>query len=92
MKQQLHFISYMRVTAMVMVVIYHCVSYYCVWDFPGFRSDIYGIFAKFLNYIDMPAFVFVSGYLYSFNLLGGGKYKNNKKFIEGKCKRLLLPQ
>ena len=41
----------------------------------------------------MPAFVFVSGYLYSFNLLGGGggKFKNNKKFIEGKCKRLLLP-
>lgn len=65
----------MRVTAMVMVVIYHCVSYYCVWDFPGFRSDIYGIFAKFLNYIDMPAFVFVSGYLYSFNLLGGGNIK-----------------
>ena len=88
-------ISYMRIIAMIMVVLYHCFYQFatgysmCVNLFP--HIDVYEHFTKFLNSIDMPMFVFASGYLFSYLKNQCHKYSDGKEFLLKKVKRLLLP-
>lgn len=80
---------------MVMVVIYHCIYQFfmgysmCVNLFP--HIDVYEHIAKFLNSIDMPMFVFASGYLFSYLKNRCQKYSDGKEFLLKKVKRLLIP-
>ncbi len=85
-------IVYIRVVATLMVVFYHCLCFYTpIWPLTNVRVNEYYVLADFLNSIDMPAFVFISGYLYSYLKLEKGKYQDNKAFVVNKVKRLLIP-
>lgn len=89
---RLTYVSYLRVMAMMMVVLYHCLCYYTsVWNYDdAVTIDAYYCLACFLNHIDMPMFVFISGFLYACKLNRGG-YCDTSKFIKSKIKRLLAP-
>ena len=88
-------VSYLRIIAMIMVVIYHCFyqfgSGYSMSEniFP--HIDLYEHLNKFLNSIDMPMFVFVSGYLFAYLKTKCQKYSDGKEFLLKKVKRLLIP-
>ncbi len=88
-------VSYLRIIAMMMVVVYHCLYQFstgyemCVNTF--LHIDGYQHLNKFLNSIDMPMFVFVSGYLFSYLKTKCQKYSDGKEFLLKKVKRLLIP-
>ena len=89
MKQE---ILYMRVIAMLMVIFYHSVCFYTrIWGAEYLYVPAWQFVASFLNYIDMPAFVFISGYLYAFMKFEKGKYGNERTFLKEKAKRLMIP-
>lgn len=90
---RLSYISFLRVVAMSMVVLFHCLAYYSdsIWQYPDPDVEGYGIFAHFLNVIDMPMFVFISGFLYSYLREAKGKYKDNMAFVKNKVRRLMVP-
>lgn len=39
----------------------------------------------------MPLFIFISGFIYSYNKLERDKYSDKNLFIENKFKRLIIP-
>lgn len=85
-------IIYFRVVAMMMVVFFHCLGFYTHgWPFEELYVPAWQFVGSLLNYIDMPAFVFISGFLYAYLKLERGKYNDDKVFLKGKTKRLLLP-
>lgn len=90
---RLTYISFLRVVAMTMVVLFHCLAYYSdsIWQYPDPDVAGYGIFARFLNVIDMPMFVFISGFLYAYLREAKGKYKDNMAFLTNKARRLMVP-
>lgn len=86
-------ISYLRVLAMLMIVMFHCLCLNAgIWSFIFDYNYVrcYRIFANFLNLLDLPIFFFVAGYLYSF-LYDKGVYPNAINFLFKKIQRLLLP-
>lgn len=88
-------VSLLRTLAMVMVVAYHCV-YQFAFGYPMCDNafspiEFYLHLNKFLNSIDMPMFVLVSGYLLAYLKTKKGKYSDGKDFFIKKAKRLLLP-
>lgn len=87
--KRLYNISLLRVMAMASVVYYHCLCYYSWSPHEGYESVIR--FSKFIVAINMPLFVFLSGYLYSYLRMDCKKYTDNRKFLIGKAKRLLMP-
>lgn len=85
-------ISYMRVLAMLMVVLFH--SYYVyvgTWPFNAPEIGMYNLFCKTLHRIDMNIFVFISGYLYFKQRYEKRKYQECLLFIINKTKRLIFP-
>lgn len=60
-------ITYIRFSATLMVVVYHSLCLYTNrWTYSDMPPiALYEHFAEILNRIDMPAFVFISGYLFS---------------------------
>ena len=90
---RLTYISFLRVVAMTMVVLFHCLAYYSdsIWQYADPDVSGYGIFARFLNVIDMPMFVFISGFLYAYLREAKGKYKDNMAFLRNKARRLMVP-
>lgn len=84
-------VSYFRVTAMIMVIIYHCLCYYGVWADSSIINPIYVGLCKFMNSIDMPVFFIISAFLYTEKLLNTEEYNNSKEFLKRKAKRLLIP-
>lgn len=81
----------MRVTAMLMVVIYHSLCIYGIWPDSPFTVVSYMGWAKFLNSIDMPIFFFLPGYLYAYKLSDTDSYMCNYSFFLKKFKRLMCP-
>lgn len=84
-------ISYFRVTAMLMVVCYHCLCYYGIWPDSIVIHPQYVRLCKFLNSIDMPVFFMLSAYLYTDKLLKKKAYNDTWLFVKKKVKRLLIP-
>lgn len=84
-------VSYFRVGAMMIVIIYHCLCYYGVWADSPITNPIYVGLCKFMNSIDMPVFFIISGFLYADKLLNTEKYNNSTDFFKKKIKRLLIP-
>jgi len=88
-------ISYLRVSAMLMVVLFHCLCYYTPtfgnfgWNAPQIPAYIY--LSQIMDALDMPIFVYVSGYLFSSFYFRYDKYKDTRCFLKGKVKRLLIP-
>lgn len=83
-------ISLLRVIAMVSVVFYHCLCYYGIWS-SKFVIEGYRDFDIFLVSVNMPLFVFLSGYLYAYLRNNFHKYQDSKTFVFKKSKRLLIP-
>ena len=97
-------IMYVRITAMMFVVLYHCYCFYGVWKSPSIYNvsnlptetvswaSAYTTIAKIVNNFTLPTFFFLSGLLYF-------KYSNRKRedknaliiFLKKKFIRLLLP-
>lgn len=69
-------ISILRVSAMLMVVFYHCLCPYSIWDgsdfYIGFHVLIWDVEAGMLAYIHLPIFFLISGYLYGYKRIRGG--------------------
>ena len=87
-------ISEIRVSAMLMIVLFHCLAYNC-GGWPEFGNSIlYGNFVvacnRNLSFVGLNAFVFISGLLY-FRINKEGKYASTCLFINKKAKRLLVP-
>lgn len=90
-------ISYIRVYAILTLVLWHCFfcPYLC-WDLvePS-RIPVLGIYnaisTLFIPDASMPLFTFVSGYLFYYLYSEKGKYHDGKKFIWKKTKRLVIP-
>lgn len=79
---------------MFLVILYHsCVYWTGTWfdKEPMISCQTLSIFAKWLNSFHIYGFVFASGYLYSFGRNELGKYRDKKKFLAKKAKRLLIP-
>ena len=76
------------------VVIYHAfIIYSGGWEEPvGFQPvKWYGWIAKFFNTFQMPAIIFVSGYIYGYQQLTLGRFDSLKDIVIKKFKRLVLP-
>ncbi len=65
-------ISILRVSAMLMVVFYHCLCPYSIWDgtdfYIGFHVPIWDVVDGMLLQIHLPIFFLISGYLYGYNV------------------------
>lgn len=85
------FIDYLRVSAMLMIILYHCLCYYTNrWTDDSPRIDAYEVIAGLLHGIALPLFACISGYLYC-KIRETGRYSDYRKYIWGKVKRILLP-
>lgn len=66
--KKINSITILRVMAMIMVVFYHCICCYGIWKgtpfFSGVYIDIWTKIAVYLNYIHVPTFFLISGYLF----------------------------
>lgn len=93
-KQYFNDISVMRVMAMLMVVFYHCLCPYSIWDgtdyFIGFHVASWDIVDGMLAQIHLPIFFLISGFLFGVKRNVGG-YNNVSKFIQNKAVRVLVP-
>ena len=90
---RLNNITYIRFAATLMVVVYHSLCLYTNrWAYPDTPSiALYEHLAEILNKIDMPAFVFISGYLFSRQITTRKKFQSRGEMIVYKLKRLLIP-
>lgn len=96
--QKLLSISILRVIAMILVVFYHCICCYSVWKgspfYSGIYVDIWQQVATSLNYIHVPTFFLIAGYLFVYKMdrktmMGGGIKLT--LFAKKKAKRVLVP-
>lgn len=87
-------ISLLRVSAMLMVVFYHCLCPYSIWDgsdyFIGFHVQTWDVVAGMLSQVHLPIFFLISGYLFAYKRNMGG-YDDNIKFVKDKAARVLIP-
>lgn len=98
MKTTIHYLSsdnitFYRVIAMSMVVLYHCTCYYAhpSWPFgEGPYNPIMKLVTTIMGGIHMPVFVFISGYLF-WMLKRNGHYKKLTSFYKTKVLRILVP-
>lgn len=86
-------VSVIRVSAMVMIVMYHCLCYDAgIWDMG--QLDMYSLEAtaiiKNISIVGLNTFVLISGLLY-YRLNEAGRYNNTGSFLLRKFKRLLMP-
>lgn len=78
---------------MFMIILYHGFYFYAdnQWSLGGETIDAWDKIDTFLDIIDLPMFVFISGFLYGYLFFFKGKYRNKKQFIASKAMRLLHP-
>lgn len=87
-------ISFIRVTAMLMIVLHHCMCYDAgLWEYG--QDTIYGTwgvaFVTGLRYMALYAFMFISGFMYYHILSTTHKYDSMSPFFRRKALRLLVP-
>lgn len=82
-------VSYIRVIAMLLVVLIHCYDLYgSAWNTCNL-VPFYDYMTPMFNYIHLPLFFMISGYLYQKQRT---KYQRDKiDFVVKKLKRLMLP-
>ncbi len=86
-------VSVIRVLAMMMIVMYHCLCYNAgVWGMN--QVDLYSqeitAIIKNISTVGLNAFVLISGLLY-FRFNEAGRYGDTSSFLRRKFKRLLMP-
>ncbi len=94
MKTRFCDISLLRVVAMAMVVYYHCICPYYIWDNgidnAGVSVPLYTKLSLVLNMTHLPIFFLIAGYLFGYKRIRGG-YANQRQFLIGKAQRVLVP-
>lgn len=92
--QHFNDISILRVSAMLLVVFYHCLCPYSIWEgtdyFIGFHVQSWDVVDGMLAQIHLPIFFLISGFLFGYKRNMGG-YSDNVKFVNNKVMRVLLP-
>lgn len=86
-------IQQIRVGAMLVIVLFHCLCYYGIWDerFPdAYRYESIEYWRALCN-VALNAFVFISGLLYAKLYVTKEKYRDHKKMLKDKAARLLFP-
>ncbi len=83
----------MRVLAMTMIVAFHSIYFYSgMWKvLGGIYVPIWEKTNRFLDSIDLSMFVFISGFLFGYLFIHKKKYRDIKKFILDKIRRLIVP-
>ena len=86
-------ISIMRVVAMFMIIFFHSFFFYSGnwWALGGVSVPKWNRVAALLDIIDLPMFMYISGYLFGYLFIYKEKYRDRYTFIISKAKRLLLP-
>lgn len=93
-KRNLDEVSLIRPILIVLLVLYHAFAPWCgAWEsFEGFEDNqIYWWIGQFAYSFMLPAFCFVSGYVWSFQRESLEKKEDIKKLIVNKFKRLYIP-
>lgn len=87
MKERLHYIDVAKGLLMVLVIVHHCFWVMSMYFIPYRLDFVNGVFQYRFTYLIwyMAAFFVISGYCSGFG-------KDNKLFIIGNAKRLLVPQ
>lgn len=93
-KVWLNEVSFMRPILLVLLVSYHAFAPYCgAWTMPeGIKHiEFYKWVALFSRAFRLEAFVFISGYIFTFQLLTKNKFNGVWEVVLNKANRLLLP-
>lgn len=93
-QQKDYSISILRIIAMLMVTLFHCICYYTNnWDISYIKPiKVWCYLSTWLYNIELPLFVYISGYLFAY-LFRIGKYQIDKRIniFSQKIKRLFFP-
>ena len=93
-KEWLYEISFMRPILLLLLVSYHAFAPWCgTWDMPIGCSDYepYRWVALISRAFRLECFVFISGYIFTFQMLAKNKFPQFKELLKSKIMRLLLP-
>ena len=93
-ENELQVISFLKVMCMLLVVFGHaCAVYTGSWCgfTPLTNAAVLGFINKWFSTFHVQAFTFASGYIFYYLRYEKGKYRNTKKDIIKRSKRLLLP-
>lgn len=90
----LYEISFMRPILLVLLVSYHAFAPFCgAWEMPIGIED--NCFYKWLAYLSrafrLEAFVFLSGYVFTMQIVTKNKFKSLKQLAISKFRRLIIP-
>lgn len=88
-------VAFVRPILIVLLVAYHSFAIYCgAWQWPdmqGSGNNAYFWIAKFSYSFMLETFVFISGYVFAFQLISLNKRWSFKELLIKKIKRLILP-
>ena len=87
-------VSFMRPFLLLLLVSYHAFAPWCgSWGMPAGCHDLepYRWVALFSRAFRLEAFVFVSGYIFTFQMLDKNKFTSFGEFFKSKVVRLLIP-
>lgn len=94
MHERFNDISILRCSAMLMIVFYHCLCAYGVWDDTNYSADfsvpLWDVFIAIMRNIHLPLFFIIAGFLFGYKRILGG-YGNLMKFTKDKFIRVMLP-
>ena len=93
-KEWLYEISFMRPILLLLLVSYHAFAPWCgTWDMPVGCVDFepYRWVAVMSRAFRLECFVFISGYIFTFQMLAKNKFPRFKELLGSKIVRLLIP-
>ena len=94
MHERFNDISILRCSAMLIIVFYHCLCAYGVWDDAAYSADLsvplWDVFIAIMRNIHLPLFFIIAGFLFGYKRILGG-YGNLMKFTKDKFIRVMLP-
>lgn len=93
-KTWLNEVSMMRPVLLVLLVTYHAFAPYCgAWIMPDGIDEVvaYEWFALLAYAFMLEGFVFISGYIFAFQILEKHKFKTFSSLLRNKFQRLIIP-
>ena len=93
-KEWLYELSFMRPILLLLLVSYHAFAPWCgTWDMPAGCAPFepYRWIALLSRAFRLECFVFISGYIFTFQMLKKNKFSSFKELLSSKMVRLLIP-
>lgn len=82
MHERFNDISILRCSAMLMIVFYHCLCAYGVWDDTAYSVDfsvpLWDVLIAIMRNIHLPLFFIIAGFLFGYKRILGGVWKSCK--------------